>query len=103
MGEVMTKLTKALDISPKVKNAVWERDGHQCVLCGNPQAMPNCHYIARSHGGLGIEQNVVTACLSCHHRYDNTAERPIFKERIKAYLQSKYPDWDESKLTYKKY
>lgn len=99
----MTKRTKALDIPPKVKSAVWERDNHQCILCGNPQAMPNAHYIARSHGGLGIEENVVTLCGECHHNYDNTAVRPTFKERIKAYLECKYPNWDESKLIFRKW
>lgn len=99
----MTKRTKALDISPKVKDAVWERDGHQCILCGSPQAMPNAHYIARSHGGLGIEQNITTLCLKCHHAYDNTAERVAIKEQIKTYLQSQYPDWDESKLIFRKW
>jgi len=99
----MHKQTKACNISPKVKSKVWERDNHQCILCGNPQAMPNAHYIARSHGGLGIEQNITTLCLKCHNAYDNTAERPIIKEQIKSYLKSKYPDWDESKLTYSKY
>ena len=98
-----SKLSKACDISKAVKNTVWERDGHKCVICGNPAAMPNAHYIARSHGGLGVERNVTTLCLKCHHAYDNTAERPIIKEQIKAYLQSKYPDWDESKLIYHKY
>jgi cytochrome c553 len=65
--------------------------------------MPNAHYIARSHGGLGIEENVVTLCGGCHHNYDNTVDRPIIKEQIKAYLECKYPNWDESKLIFRKW
>lgn len=99
----MKKRTKALDISPKVKQEVWERDGHMCVLCGNPHAMPNAHYIARSQGGLGIAKNVVTLCFVCHNRYDNSADRKNIRVQIKAYLMSRYPDWNESKLYYKKW
>ena len=55
----MHKRTKALDIPEKVKRRVWERDGHQCVLCGSIYAMPNAHYISRAQGGLGIEENAV--------------------------------------------
>lgn len=98
----MHRRTKALDIPAAVKKAVWERDGHCCILCGSPYAMPNAHYIARSQGGLGIEENVVTLCITCHSRYDNSADRKYIREEIKAYLMSKYPDWDETNLIYKK-
>lgn len=47
----MHKRTKALDIPKTVKDEVWERDGHQCIICGSPYAMPNAHYISRAHGG----------------------------------------------------
>ena len=99
----MKKRTKALDISGRVKHEVWERDGGCCMLCGSPYAAPNAHYIPRSHGGLGIAENVVTLCFKCHNRYDHTTERKAIRERIKAYLRSKYPDWDETKLYYKKW
>lgn len=99
----MHKRTKALDISKSVKDAVWKRDGGCCVYCGSPRAMPNAHYIPRSHGGLGIPKNIVTLCCDCHMRYDNTAERPIIKQFLKSYLQSKYPEWDETELIYRKW
>lgn len=65
--------------------------------------MPNAHYIPRSQGGLGIEENVVTLCLDCHMRYDNGAGRERTKAEIKSYLEEIYPGWDESNLTYKKW
>lgn len=99
----MKKRTRALDISPKVKRAVWERDGHICVLCGSQYAMPNAHYIPRSHGGLGIEENVVTLCFNCHARYDNSSDRESLKTQIRAYLNGKYPNWNETELYYKKW
>lgn len=97
-----SKRSKACDISKKVKDEVWERDEHHCIICGSYQAMPNAHYIARSHGGLGIAQNIVTLCLECHHQYDNGIYRKKYKKLIEAYLRSKYEDWNEQDLVYKK-
>lgn len=100
----MHKSTKACDIPISVKKRVWERDNHQCVICGSTYtAAPNAHYIPRSHLGLGIEENIVTLCLGCHCDYDNSAKRPLYAARIRDYLKMCYPDWDESKLTYKKF
>ena len=104
------KRSKATDISQKVKKAVWERDGGRCVVCGcNYNVMPNAHYIARSKGGLGIEENIVTLCTEltdnkCHHKYDfgTREEREEIGERIAEYLKSKYPDWNEQKLIYRR-
>lgn len=101
----MSKRSKACDISQKVKEIVWERDNHHCIKCGSPYAMPNAHYIARSHGGLGIEQNVVTLCFNCHHNYDNGKDKELkeaIKAKIETHLRSKYDDWDNYTLTYKK-
>lgn len=65
--------------------------------------MPNAHYIGRAQGGLGVTENIVTLCHNCHQQYDQTASRAALREEIKAYLQSRYPDWDERKLTYHKW
>lgn len=99
---MITKRSKACDISQSVKIAVWERDGGYCIVCGSPQAMPNAHYISRAHGGLGIEENIVTLCQKCHDKYDKSTLRPRIKEFIKNYLKNKYPDWDEGELIFKK-
>lgn len=96
----MHKRTKALDISPKVKRKVLDRDG-ACVWCDREGA-PNAHYISRAQGGLGIEENILTLCTDCHRRYDQTTDRPIMRKYFREYLQSKYPDWDEDKLIYRK-
>lgn len=98
-----SKRSKACDIPQAVKKKVWERDGERCIICKSPYAMPNAHYISRAHGGLGIEQNIVTLCLNCHHAYDNTDKRPFYQECIVDYLRGIYGDeWDETNLTYKK-
>ena len=101
-----SKRSKALDINPDVKERVWWRDSRQCVYCGRSGAyvFPDAHYIPRSKGGLGIEENVLTLCRMCHDRYDNgdKFERLMMKLRFKEYLSTIYTDWDEKKLVYKK-
>ena len=97
-----TKRAKACDITKKVKDRVWERDGGVCIICGSPYAMPNSHYIRRSQGGLGIEENIVTMCQRCHLSYDQGKERAAIATYTERYLRSKYPDWNPQKLIYKK-
>ena len=99
----MNKRAKALDIPKRVKDEVWERDNHCCVICGSPYAMPNAHYISRSHGGLGVPENIFTACLACHNHYDNGTGREEIKIFLREYLESKYPGWNEKKLIYRKW
>ena len=98
----MRKRTKALAIPDKVKAAVWERDGHCCIWCGSPYAAPNAHFIARSQGGLGIEENIITLCQECHMRYDQSKHRPIMRSFFEGYLIEKYPNWDKSNLIYRR-
>ena len=97
----MNKRTKALMIPATVKAKVWARD-KCCVFCGSPYAAPVAHYIARSHGGLGIEENILTLCGECHRRYDQTTKRREMKEFFREYLKSKYPEWDEKNLIYRR-
>ena len=105
-----SKRSKATDIDMSVKKKVFERDGGRCVVCGNYcNVMPNAHYIPRSKGGLGIEQNIVTLCTEltinkCHRKYDfgTKKEREEIGKIIRNYLKSQYEDWDEEKLVYKK-
>jgi 5-methylcytosine-specific restriction endonuclease McrA len=97
-----SRRTKALEIPQKVKYAVWERDGERCILCGSPHAAPEAHFIPRSKGGLGIEENIVTLCRECHRRFDQTTDRENIAEFVRAYLAKKYPEWDETKIYYRK-
>lgn len=97
-----SKRTKACDITNKVKIKVWERDEYRCIFCGSSQAMPNVHYIPRAKGGLGIEQNVVTACIECHMLLDQSVLRKEMLEKAKRHLQKHYEDWNEESLVYKK-
>lgn len=85
-----------------MKKRVWERDGMRCVVCGNHEAMPNAHFIRRSKGGLGIEQNIVTLCRSCHHEFDNGKNPIHYRAIIRDYLRTNYQNWMESELVYRK-
>lgn len=98
----MGRATKERAISPAVKAAVRERDSIDgwpcCIWCGSPYADPEAHFIPRSQGGLGIEENILTLCRRCHFRFDYTADRAEMKDYFRKYLQSKYPGWCETKL-----
>ena len=106
-----SKRAKATYIPMAVKEKVFARDKGKCVVCGNSyNVMPNAHYISRAKGGLGIEENIVTLCTEmtlnkCHRKYDfgTKEEREKIGSKIKKYLQSKYDNWDEEKLIYKKW
>lgn len=100
----MHKQTKATSIPYEVKERVWERDGGRCVLCGRTYgAFPNAHFVARAHGGKGIEENILTLCIPCHHAYDQTEHREELRQRLRRYLQEQYPEWNEENLVYRKY
>lgn len=98
-----SKRSKATDISKAVKDKVWERDNHKCIICNSPHAMPNAHYISRARSGLGIEENIVTLCHRCHHEYDNGKNPKPYKTAIENYLKSIYENWNVDNLVYKKW
>ena len=100
-----TKRTKELAIPKKVKLAVWERDNHKCIFCHKEVEWnyANSHFIKRSQGGLGIEENILTNCRECHRLFDDSIERQEWRmEYAEKYLRSKYPNWNKNKLVYKK-
>lgn len=101
-----SKRSKACDISQKTKEIVWERDKKSCILCGKyvPKSCANAHFIARSHSGLGIEQNILTLCMDCHRDYDNSSKRQEYKKIFINYLKGKYGEsWNEKELIYNKW
>lgn len=98
-----SKRSKACDIPLSVKIVVNTRDGGRCIFCGSYDGQPNAHYIPRSQGGLGIEENIVTACWNCHTRMDNTTDRPKYLRAAENYLRSMYPNWDPKQLIYSKW
>ena len=106
----MRKDTKARDFDRKAKIAISERDSVQgwpcCVYCGAAApaelAWSNAHYIPRSAGGLGIPENGLTLCPICHKQYDQTTRRKTMQGYFREYLKSKYENWSEEALIYRK-
>ena len=110
---ISSKRAKSTQISTKTKKAVYERDNRLCVVCGR-YGLPEAHYVPRSQGGLGTEQNIVTLCRECHEAFDHKDydTRMKYGRIIRLYLQKKYPDIEypedrchpgNSDLVYKKY
>lgn len=96
------KRTIATSIPPAVKYAVTRRDGGRCIFCrryGDPVA----HVIPRSQGGLGVEQNIITACWECHQLLDNSPARRGMLEYAQEYLRKCYGTWSREEVTYKKW
>lgn len=103
-SEKLTKRTKELGIKKSIKMKVWERDNHRCIFCGRlvNWYYANSHFIKRSQGGLGIEENILTNCENCHHLFDDTIKRNEMFDYAYHYLEMKYPNWHDIDLTYKK-
>ena len=98
----MHKRTKACAISKKTKEIVYKRDEGCCIFCGAP-GLPEAHYVPRSHGGLGIPENIVTACRPCHDRMDNSTNRQQMLQVAAEHLRQFYEGWNEDSLVYDKW
>ena len=100
------KQTKEKEIQKKVKEVVWKRDKHKCIFCGKLVDVfyANAHFIPRSAGGLGIEENIVTACENCHREQDNGKNTKEYDKKAEIYLKRIYgTNWDKENLIYKKF
>lgn len=100
----MSNRSKSCDISPKVRDEVLNRD-KQCVVCGSRSTLTIAHvFINRSHGGLGVKENLCVLCIKCHHDFDNGFKQD--SERIKDLVQSymhKLYEIDIQSLKYNKW
>lgn len=94
--------TRACAIPKEVKLIVYERDHERCIFCGAP-GLPEAHVIPRSHGGLGVPQNIITVCRSCHDKLDNSTDRQQMLDVAVAYLGSYYPDISQTDVIYHKW
>lgn len=97
----MSKLSKACEISPKVREKVLDRDEF-CILCGKV-GIPNSHFVAKAQHGLGVEQNIVTMCVNCHDKWHTSGDQAEMKERVREYLEKHYPGFPDADRVYKKY
>ena len=106
----------SLNFTQEVAERIFERDGQQCLFCklgyhmeckspmllGIPDIM---HFVNKSQGGLGIEENGVTGCRYHHGLLDNgnAGLREEMLGIMEEHLRSHYPNWDKSKLIYSKW
>lgn len=94
--------SKACDIKPSVRQRVLERDNHRCIFCGSSSALTIAHFVGRGRGGLGIEQNLVVACMTCHMKADQGTHTREYHRQMCHYLKKKYPDTRVEELVYKR-
>lgn len=97
-------LTKATEIPKSVKLKVWYRDNKRCIFCGKyvDYELANSHFIKRSHLGLGIEENIMTNCVDCHNKFDDSINRDEMINKAERYFKKCYSNWNKEKLVYRK-
>lgn len=98
----MNRRATACAIKSEVRKAVEKRDGGLCIFCKRP-GRGEAHFISRAHGGLGIEENILTVCRSCHDMMDNSTERRVMLQIAEAYLRENYRNWNKKDLVYDKW
>ena len=93
-------------ISNRTRQKVLERDSYDgapcCIYCGSPYGIEIHHFVERSRGGMGVEENLVCLCSRCHRKLHDTESAEI-KDFIRAYLSCRYEDWAEGKQIVRKY
>lgn len=105
-----SKRTKACEIKPSVKQKVWERQNGRSIFSGVPITVSECccHYVSRSKGGLGIEENILGMTWNEHRIFDNNVVGASFqvyqkmREMARNHLKENYPGWNEESLVYRK-
>ena len=98
------KLKDLTNIPKDVRDRVYERDSWEdnacCVFCGKPRGIEVHHFIERSRGGKGIEENLVCLCKQCHtkiHQGDTDLQN-----FVRDYLSDHYEGWSEESLIARK-
>ena len=111
----MQKRARKAEFTGKTRKIIEERD-NGCIFCQMGYRMEKAfwmdlntfsimHYIPRSKGGLGIEQNAAVGCQYHHDMLDNGngGHREEMLELFAEYLESMYEEWDETELVYNKW
>jgi len=63
--------TRSRHISEEVKDSVWNRDGGECVQCGNNENLEFDHIIPFSEGGANTKRNIQLLCQTCNRSKSN--------------------------------
>lgn len=100
----MRKATKYLNISPKVRKIVRERD-ECCIFCESQQRLEVAHYIPKSRMGLAIPENLAMVCHDCHMILDqgkHREKRINMKLHFRSVLDFYYPYFTDEQREYRK-
>lgn len=103
-----SRRAKACDFPKKDRISIKERDSVNgrpcCIFCGSTNSLQIAHYISRSAGGLGIQENGACACIHCHQKLDTGCElvRNKLRNRFKQYLEYYYPFFEDDRRIYRK-
>lgn len=100
----------------ETRRIIYYRDNETCIFCKigfhmeckDPmlyQIKDIMHYINKSQGGLGIQQNGALGCRYHHSLLDNGNKelRPAMLAVFKEHLRQQYPNWNEKALVYNKW
>ena len=110
------KRTKATAIKTETAEKVADRDHYRCIFCDQGYCPDGpgagfgktikeiMHFIPRSQGGKGIEENLAVGCHFHHHMMDNGKDgrRAEMLEIFETHLRFHYKGWNREKLIYKK-
>ena len=111
------KRTKATQIKTATAEKVIRRDQCTCIFCYENYHMGNSdtdrigmsihdimHFIPRSQGGRGIEQNLAVGCRYHHQMLDNGKDgnREEMLGIFEKHLRIWYKDWNREDLIYRK-
>lgn len=83
-------------LSKKIRSAVLERDGNQCLRCGSTETLEIHHIIPHSHGGSDEIHNLASLCHDCHN--DATLTRSGSYGEVPAYPSDEFEAWLEDDL-----
>ena len=112
-----SKRTVALSIPKEVKKKVWERQKGRSLFAPYPNITVEeccCHYIPRSKGGLGIEENIFGCTYDQHMLFDNNVLKGGYNlhstnitieqmhQVVRNHMTRCYENWNEKDLIYKK-
>lgn len=86
LRQVSTIETREIDMRhvggfcQSLKDAVLERDGRKCYICGKPTNLHVHHIIPRAHGGENVMDNLITLCGGCHRSVEaGNIENAVYK------------------------
>lgn len=108
-------MTKYLQFSRETAAKIRNRDV-DCFFCrrgyhmewalpGDLRIPDIMHVVARSHQGLGIEQNGVLGCRYHHTLLDNGNKglHAEMEDMLMDYMRELYPGWTPDSVTYSKW